>query len=98
MIAWIYVGLLYSKSEVIYLLKKVFIVIINRKTTDILNISCRHKYHQQRYHENTKIRMSIQYMYVEILFHLTKVIPIMFQHVTKHYQTLQTRIGHNGTS
>ena len=29
-------------------------------------------------------------MYVDILFPLTKAIPIMFECVTKHYQTLQT--------
>ena len=39
--------------------------------------------------------MFIHYMYVDILFPLTKAILIMFEHVTKHYQTLQTWIGHN---
>ena len=34
-------------------------------------------------------------MYVNILFHLTKAIPIIFECVTTHYQTLQTWIGHN---
>ena len=29
------------------------------------------------------------------IFPLEKAIPIMFEHVTTHYQTLQTRIGHN---
>ena len=36
-------------------------------------------------------------MYVDILFPLTKVIPIMYERVTTHYQTLQTRIGYNAT-
>ena len=41
--------------------------------------------------------MFIHYMYVDILFPLTKVILIMYERVTTHYQTLQTRIGHNAT-
>ena len=36
-------------------------------------------------------------MYVDILFSQTKVIPIMFEHATTHYQTLQTWIGHAAT-
>ena len=36
-------------------------------------------------------------MYVDILFHLTKAIQIMFERVTTHYQTLQTWTGHNVT-
>ena len=36
-------------------------------------------------------------MYVDINFPLTKAIPIMFERVTTHYQTLQTWIGHNAT-
>ena len=39
--------------------------------------------------------MFMHYMYVDILFPLTKAIPIMFERVTAHYQTLQTWIGHN---
>ena len=35
--------------------------------------------------------------YVDILFHLTKAIPIRLQQVTSYYQTLQTWIGHNVT-
>ena len=35
--------------------------------------------------------------YVDILFPLTKSIPIMFEHVTKHYQTLHTWMGHDAT-
>ena len=59
--------------------------------------SC-HKHQQQRYHnENTKTGMFIHYMYVDVFFPLTKVIPIMFEHVTTHYQTLQTWIGHDAT-
>ena len=36
-------------------------------------------------------------MYVATLFPLTKAIPIMFERVTTHYQTLQTWIGHGAT-
>ena len=36
-------------------------------------------------------------MYVDIFFPLTKAIPIMFEHVTAHYQILQTWIGHDAT-
>ena len=39
--------------------------------------------------------MFIHYMYVDILFPLTKAIPIMFERVTAHYQTLWIWIGHN---
>ena len=39
--------------------------------------------------------MLIHYMYVNILFPLTKAIPVMFERVTTHYQTQQTSIGHN---
>ena len=59
--------------------------------------SC-HKHQQQRYrNENTKTCMFIHYMYVDVFFLLTKAIPIMFEHVTTHYQTLQTWIGHDAT-
>ena len=37
------------------------------------------------------------YIYVDILFGLTKVIVIMFERVTTYYQTLKTWIGHNAT-
>ena len=36
-------------------------------------------------------------MYVDILFPLTKAIPIKFECVTTDYQTLKTWIGHNAT-
>ena len=36
-------------------------------------------------------------MYVDVFFPLTKAIPIMFEHVTTHYQTLQTWIGDDAT-
>ena len=36
-------------------------------------------------------------MYVDVFFSLTKAIPIMFEHATKHYLTLQTWIGHDAT-
>ena len=59
--------------------------------------SC-HKHQQQRYHnENTRTCMFIHYMYVDVFFPLTKAITIMFEHVTTHYQTLQTWIGHDAT-
>ena len=35
--------------------------------------------------------------YVDIVFPLTKIIPIMFERVTTHYQTLQTWMLHNAT-
>ena len=69
--------------------KKVRLIIINRNTTHIIDMSCCHKHQQQRYHhENTKIGMFINYMYVDILFPLTKAITIMFERVTTHNQTL----------
>ena len=34
-------------------------------------------------------------MYVDILFPLTKSIPIMFERVTTHFQTLKIWIDHN---
>ena len=36
-------------------------------------------------------------MYIDILFPLTKSIPIMFEHVTTLYQTSQTWIDHDVT-
>ena len=54
-------------------------------------MSSYHKHQQQRYHnESTKIQMFIHYMYVGILFPLTKAISIMFELVTTHFQTLET--------
>ena len=41
--------------------------------------------------------MFLCYMYVDIFFLLIKAIPIMFECVTTHYQTLQTWIGHDAT-
>ena len=41
--------------------------------------------------------MFIHYMYADIRFPLTKAIPIMFERVTTHYQTLWTWIGHYAT-
>ena len=73
----------------IYLLKTVCLIIIHTDTTHILDMPCCYHHHQQSYHsENTKIRMLI-----DILLPLKKVIPIMFERVTKHYKTLQTFIG-----
>ena len=57
-----------------------------------------HKNHQQKYdNKHTKMCVFIQYRYVNILFPLKKVIPVMFEKVTSYYQTLQTWIGHNAT-
>ena len=96
MTARIHVGLLKSKSEMIYFTKNISLIIIHTNTTHLLDMSCCHKHQQQRYHkENTKTCMFIHYMYVDILFPLTKVIPILFEPVTTRYQTLQTWIGHN---
>ena len=36
-------------------------------------------------------------MYVDVFFPLTKAIPIMFERVTTHYQTLQAWISHDAT-
>ena len=61
-------------------------------------MSCYHKHQQQKYNnENTKLCMFIEYRYIDILFPLTKAIPIMFEQVTSQYQTLQIWIGHNAT-
>ena len=90
MTAWNHVCLLQPKREMIYLPKKACL--------HILDMSCCHQYQQQRYHyENTKVCMFIHYIYVDILLPLTKAIPIMFECVTTHYQTLQTWIGHDAT-
>ena len=84
--AWIHVGLLQSKCEMIYLPGKVCLIIIHRSPTHIIHMSCCHKHQQQRYHdENTKICILIHYMYVDILFPLTKAISMMFQRVTTYY-------------
>ena len=91
--AWIQVGLLQSKSEMIKLPENVYVIIIHGNP-----ISCCLKHHQQRYHnENTKICIFIYYMYVDILFTLIKAIPIMFECITTYFQTLKTWIGHNAT-
>ena len=41
--------------------------------------------------------MFIHYMYVDIFSPLTKVIRIIFEHVTMHYQTQETWRDHNAT-
>ena len=98
MTALIPVGLLQSKSEIIYFPKKFYLIIIHANATHILDVSCCHKHEEQRYHnENTKIYMFIHYMYVDIFLPLTKAIPIIFERVTTHCQTLQTWIGHDAT-
>ena len=78
--AWIQVGPLWSKSEMIYLPIKVCLVITHRNTTYIIDMPYCHKHQQQRYHnENAKICMFIHSMHVDLLFPLTKAIPIMFE-------------------
>ena len=86
MTAWNYVGLLQSKSEMIYVAKNVCLTTIHRNTT-----------HSRYYNGNTKICMFVHYMYVSILFPPTKAITIMFECVTTYYQTLQTWIANNAT-
>ena len=81
----------------IYLPKR-FAQLLFIGTTHLPDMSCCHRYRQQRYHNgNTEIRIFIPYMYADIVFSLTKTIPIKFERVTTHYQTLQTWIGHNTT-
>ena len=41
--------------------------------------------------------MFIHYMYVDILYPLTKAIPTMFECFTTNYQTLLTWVGHDAT-
>ena len=69
----------------IYLPKKVCLIVIHRNTAHRLDI------------HPVVISISMHYMYVDILFPLTKTIPVMFERVTTHYQTLKTWIGHNAT-
>ena len=95
MTAWNHVGLLYPKIKMIYLPKKVYLIIIYTNTTHILDMPRCHQHQQQMYHnEKTKICMFIQYKYVDILFPLTKAIPVMFgrvnTHVTCHMNVLKT--------
>ena len=62
MTAWIHVGLLQSKNEMIYLPKKVCLNIIHRNTTHLLDMSCCNRHQQQSYHkEITTICMFIHY-------------------------------------
>ena len=91
--------LVYCSQKVkLYTFPKRFVLLLFVETQHILDMTCCHKHQQQRYHnENTNICMIIHYKYVDILFLLTKAIPIMFEHVTTHYQTLETWIGHNAT-
>ena len=82
----------------IYLPKEDCLIIIRRNTAHFLYMSCCHNHQQPRYHnENTKISMFILYIYVDILFPVTKAIPFMSERVTEPYQTLQTWRGHNAT-
>ena len=90
--------LLWSKSEIIYLPKQAYLIIIHRNTKHTLDMSSCHKHQQQRYHyETTKLCMFIDCICVDIRFPLTKAISVTFEGVTTHYQTLQTWIGHNAT-
>ena len=67
----------------IYLPKKICLIIIHRNTTHVLDMVCSDKHQQQSCHnENTKRCMFINYMDVNILFSLRKDIPIMFEPVT----------------
>ena len=95
MTAWIHVGQLQTKNEMIYLHKTFCLVIVYRNKTHIPVMSCCHKHKHQRYHnESSKISMFILYMYVDIPF-LSNEIAMMFEHVTTLYQILQIWIGHN---
>ena len=86
------------KKWMIYLPKKVCLIIIHRNTTNALDMFCCHKHQQQRYHkENTKICMLMHCMYVDILFLLTKTSNYVWTCYITHYQTLQTWVGHNKT-
>ena len=79
-----------------YLSKLDCLFIFHRNTTHIIDMPCCYKHQQQKkQNENTKIRTLIHYMYVDIFLPLTKAIPIMFEHVITHYQTLSTWIAHN---
>ena len=65
--------------------EKVYVVIIHGNPKHILDMSYCLKHHQQMYHnENTKICISIHYIYVDILFTLIKAIPIMFERITTY--------------
>ena len=80
----------------IYLPKKFCLIIIHTNTTHILDMPYCHQHEQQRYHnENSKICMFIHYMHVYNMFPQTKAIPIMFERIPTHYQTLKTWIGHD---
>ena len=80
----------------IYVPKNFCPIIIHKKPTHILDMSYCHKHHQQRYpNENTKICIFMHYMYVDILFPLTKSTTIMSERVVTYCQTLKTWIGHN---
>ena len=98
MAAWIHVGLLQSKSKMIYLPGKVRLIVIHINQTDILQMSCGHKHQQQSYHnENTKICIFIHHIHIDMLFPLTKVIPTMSERVTTYQQIQKTWIRHNET-
>ena len=80
----------------IYVPKNFCPIIIHKKPTHILDMSYCHKHQQQRYpNENTKICIFMHYMYVDILFPLTKSTTIMSERVVTYCQTLKTWIGHN---
>ena len=87
MTTWIHVGLLQSKIEMMYLPKQFSLIIIHRNNT-YLCISVISITNKRNHKKNTKVCMFILYMYVDILFPLKKFIPIMFERVITHYQTL----------
>ena len=80
--AWIHVDLLQLKGETIYLSKR-FVQLLLKETHHIFQI-CRSVIslsNERNHNENIKMCMLIQHTYVDILFLLTKVIPVMFERV-----------------
>ena len=97
---WLLGFILVYCSQIVkwYTFPKKLVWLLFIKTTHVLDMSCFHKQQQQScHHEQTKTCMFIYYMCVDILFPLTKAIPVMFEHVTMPYQTLETWIDHNAT-
>ena len=58
---------------------------------------CVHKHEQQRYN-NEKTKKCLYTICMLYTFPLTKAIPIMFERVITHYQTLHAWIGHNAVT
>ena len=74
-----------KKKKVIYLPKKVCLIIIDTNTTHILDMSCCHK-HQQRDILMKVLKYVCSYTICMLIyiFPLTKAIPIMFEWGTTH--------------